>query len=112
MKTYCLALDLKDDPVLIEEYKQYHKPEKIWPAVVENIKSMGILSEEIYLIGTRLFMILQTTDDFSFQAKIAADHADPDMQKWEALMWKYQKPLPEALPGEKWVLMEKIFEIR
>jgi L-rhamnose mutarotase len=112
MKTYCLALDLKNDTALIDEYKQYHKQKNIWPAVVENIKSMGILSEEIYLIGTRLFMILQTTDDFSLQTKMAADQANPDMQKWEALMWKYQKPLPEALPGEKWVLMEKIFEIR
>jgi len=82
MKTYCLTLDLKTDPILIEEYKQYHKQENIWPAVVENIKDVGILSEEIYLIGNRLFMILQTTDDFSFQAKIAADHANPDMQKW------------------------------
>ncbi len=112
MKTYCLALDLQDDPSLIEEYKEYHKQENVWPEVVENIRSTGILSEEIYLIGTRLFMILQTTDEFSFQEKVAADHANPDMRKWEALMWKYQKPLPQALPGEKWVLMEKIFEIR
>lgn len=29
MKTYCFALDLKDEPKLINEYKAYH--EQIWP---------------------------------------------------------------------------------
>jgi L-rhamnose mutarotase len=57
-------------------------------------------------------MILYTTDDFSFEAKAAADRANPKMQDWEALMWKFQKPLPQARPGEKWILMEKIFEVR
>ena len=109
MKTYCLALDLHDDPDLIEQYKWYHRRENIWPEVVGNILSQGILSEAIYLAGTRLVMILQTTDEFSFGAKAASDQANPKMQEWEALMWKYQKPLPGARPGEKWVLMEEIF---
>jgi L-rhamnose mutarotase len=110
MKTYCLALDLVDDPELIEKYKWYHRPENIWPEVTSNILSQGVLSEEIYLTGTRMVMILHTTDDFSFEAKAASNRADSRMQEWEALMWKYQKPVPAAKPGEKWVLMEKIFE--
>lgn len=111
MKTYCLALDLKDDPALIEEYKRYHHPEMIWPEVTGNILNQGILREEIYLTGTRMVMILHTTDDFSFEAKATTDLANTKMQEWEALMWKYQKPLPGAKPGEKWILMEKIFEV-
>jgi L-rhamnose mutarotase len=111
MKTYCLTLDLKDDPQLIEEYKRYHRPENIWPEVTANIESQGILREEIYLAGTRMVMILHTTDEFSFAAKNAADLANPKMQEWEELMWKYQKAAPGAKPGEKWLLMEKIFEI-
>jgi L-rhamnose mutarotase len=111
MKTYCLTLDLQDDPKLIAEYKWYHRPENIWPEVVNGLRSHGILSEEIYLLGARLVMILQTTDDFSFAAKSLADVENPKMKEWEALMWKYQKPLPHARPGEKWVLMEKIFHI-
>ena len=112
MKTYCFALDLHDDPDLIEEYKRYHQPEHIWPSVLESIRGGGIISEEIYLTGNRLFMILQTTDDFSLESKMAADSSNPEMRKWEELMWKYQKPLPHSQPGEKWVRMEKIFEVR
>lgn len=111
MKTYCLALDLQDDPELIAEYKRYHERENIWPEVVANIKGQGILSEEIYLLGNRLVMVLHTTDDFSFEAKSATDQANPKMQAWEKLMWKFQRPMPQAKAGEKWVLMEKIFEL-
>jgi L-rhamnose mutarotase len=111
MRTHCLTLDLQDDPTMIAAYKWYHKQENIWPGVVANIKSVGVLKEEIYLLGTRLVMILQTADDFSFEVKAAPDGADPQMAKWEALMWKYQKPLPQARPGEKWLLMKGIFQV-
>jgi L-rhamnose mutarotase len=111
MKTYCFALDLQDDPGLIEKYRQYHTRECIWPEVLDRIRADGFISEEIYLTGNRLFMILQTTVDFSLEAKMIADSASPEMQKWEELMWKFPKPLPHAKPGEKWVRMEKIFEV-
>jgi L-rhamnose mutarotase len=111
MQIHCFALDLQDDPALIEEYKRYHRPDAIWPPVLRAICADSIISEEIYLAGNRLFMILHTTDDFSWKSKTAADAANADMQRWEALMWKYQKPLPFARPGQKWVPMEKIFEV-
>lgn len=111
MKTYCLLLDLQNDPELIEEYKRYHQPENIWPEVTANIKNQGILREEIYLAGTRLVMILHTTDDFTFEAKKASDLANSKMQEWETLMWKYQKPAPGTRSGEKWLLTDKIFEV-
>jgi L-rhamnose mutarotase len=111
MKTYCLTLDLHDDPALIEEYKRYHRREYIWPEVVDSILGHGILSEEIYLVGNHMVMILHTTDEFSLSSMAAADKANPKMQEWEALMWMYQKPVACAKPGEKWVSMEKIFEI-
>lgn len=111
MKTYCLALDLKDEPALIAEYKRWHQRGVIWPEVIDKIKDGGVISEEIFLLGTRLVMVLKTTDEFDLDAKSAALRADAKMQEWEALMWKYQEPVPEARPGEKWVLMEKIFEV-
>jgi L-rhamnose mutarotase len=111
MKTYCLTLDLHDDPRLIAEYKRYHTSQGFWPELVDHIRSEGILTEQIYLLGNRLVMILQTTDEFSFEAKAAADTANPRMQEWETLMWKYQKPLPHARHGEKWLRMEQIFEL-
>ena len=112
MKTYCFALDLHDDPDLIAEYRRYHEQEIIWPEVVDRIRNDGVISEEIYLTGNRLFMILRTSDEFCLQTKRVADGRSLRMQAWEELMWKYQKPLPHASPGEKWILMEKIFEVR
>ena len=112
MKTYCFALDLHDDPALIAEYKRWHQLDTIWPEVLEQVKVPGIVGEEIYLAGDRLFMILTTTDDFSLDAHSAVLAQSAVMQKWEELMWKYQKPLPFAKPGQKWVPMEKIFDAR
>lgn len=110
MKTWCLTLDLKDGPGLIEEYKRHHQ--QVWPEILDSIRNSGILEARIYLLGNRLVMTLETTDDFSFEAKGAADAANPKVQEWETLMWNYQKPLPQAKPGEKWLLMEQIWELQ
>jgi L-rhamnose mutarotase len=108
-RRYCLALDLKSDPRLIAEYKKYHR--EVWPEIKQSIRDAGIQEMEIYLLGTRLFMIIEAEDGFSFEAKALADGANSMVQDWEALMWKFQEPLPQAKPGEKWLLMEKIFTL-
>lgn len=108
-RRYCLTLDLRDDPKLIAEYKLYH--EKIWPEITQSIRASGIEDLEIYLLGTRLFMIMEVGEGFSFEAKAVADREDPKVREWEELMWKFQKPLPLAKPGEKWLLMERIFKL-
>jgi L-rhamnose mutarotase len=108
-RRYCLALDLKDDPQLIAEYKQYHA--KIWPEITASIKDAGIEDMEIYLLGTRMFMVMEVSEQFSFEAKARADRENPKLREWEELMWKFQKPLAEAKPGEKWLLMERIFQL-
>ena len=106
---YCLTLDLKDDAELIEQYKKYH--EDVWPEIKESILGSGITDMTIYLLANRLFMIMDVDESFSFEAKAAADAGNPKVQEWEALMWKYQEPLPLAKPGEKWMLVEKIFSL-
>lgn len=108
-KRYCLTLDLKDDPQLIAEYKRYHQ--KIWPEITRSIKDAGIEGMEIYLLGTRMFMVMEVNEKFSAEAKAKADRENPKVQEWEELMWKFQKPLPNTKSGEKWLLMEKIFEL-
>jgi L-rhamnose mutarotase len=108
MKRYCLALDLKDDPQLIADYEDHHK--KVWPEILKSIHDAGIIAMEIYRVGNRLFMIMEVNDTFSFEQKSKADSTNPKVQAWEELMWKYQQPLSVAKPGEKWILMEKIFE--
>jgi len=108
-RRHCLTLELKDDPQLIAEYKRYH--EKIWPEITQSIKDAGIHGLEIYLRGTRMFMILEVDEKFSFERKAEADRKNPKVQEWEKLMWKFQKALPEAQPGEKWLPMERIFKL-
>ena len=111
MKRYCLALDLVDDPVLIAEYKRWHQAENGWPEIRKSILDSGISGMEIYCIGNRLFMIMETDDDFDFEQKAAMDAVNPKVIEWEQLMDKFQQRLPWAKEGEKWVLMNKIFQL-
>lgn len=109
MNRYCLALDLKNDSKLIKEYEQYHK--QVWPEIIKGIKDSGIQVLDIYRTANRMFMIIEANDDFSFAKKSEMDAANPKVQEWEKLMWKFQQALPWAKPGEKWILMEKIFSL-
>ena len=109
MKRYCLALDLKDDPALIAEYEQWHG--KVWPEIVKSILDSGVTNLEIYRASNRLFMILEADDSFTFEQKAAMDAANSKVQEWETLMWKFQQALPGTPPGEKWTLMEKIYQL-
>lgn len=108
-RRFCLTLDLKNDSALIAEYRRYH--EKIWPEITESIKNSGIVDMEIYLLGTRMFMIMEVDESFSFEKKAKADERNPKVQEWEQLMWKFQQALPQSKPGEKWRLMERIYEL-
>jgi L-rhamnose mutarotase len=136
---YCLALDLQRDAALIAEYEQWHRG--IWPEIRASILEGGITEMEIYRLEDRLIMIMETVEGFNFEKKAAMDAANPAVQRWEELMWKYQvaiKPLEAARPkdnnetiagnapdskqdipgnepggrrGEKWRLMDKIFSL-
>lgn len=109
MKTYCLALDLKDDATLIDAYEKHHQ--QVWPEIISSIKNSGIDSMNIYRTGNRLFMIIQAVDDFSFEKKGEMDKSNPVVEKWETLMDQYQQRLPWAEKGVKWVLMDEIFTL-
>ena len=111
-RRYCLTLDLKDDPQLIAEYKRHHAPGKAWPEITKSIRDAGIEDMEIYLLGTRMFMIMEVNEHFSFEAKAKSDRLNPKVQEWEGLMGKFQQPLPKAGSDEKWCLMEKIFNLQ
>ena len=108
-RRFCLTLDLKNDPKLIAEYKRYH--EKIWPEITQSIRDAGIEDMEIYLLGTRMFMIVEVNEQFSFEAKAESDRTNPKVQEWEKLMGTFQQLLPGTKPGEKWLLMERVFKL-
>ena len=109
MRRFYLALDLKNDPQLIAEYKKQHQ--QIWPEVAASMKAAGIMDAEIYLAGTRMVMVLEVNEQFSLASKAKMDRENPKVQQWEELMWKFQQALPQATNGEKWLLMERIFKL-
>jgi len=111
MRRYCLALDLVDDANLIAEYEHWHKSENARPEITKSILDAGIINMEIYRTGNRLFMIMETTDAFSFEKKNAMDTANIKVRQWEEFVWSFQQPLPWAKAGEKWILMDKIFQL-
>lgn len=109
MKRYALALDLKEDEKLIQEYMEYHRA--VWPEILASIRGSGIHHMNIYRYSNRLFMLMETEDNFTFKRKAHMDATNPKVQEWERLMWTYQQAIPGSKPGEKWVLMEQIFSL-
>ena len=110
-KRYCYACDLKDDPKLIVDYIERHKPENIWPEITKSIRDAGIMDMQIYHIANRLFMIIETENTFNPQEKADMDAINKKVQAWETLMWKFQEALPVANPGQKWVEMNQIYKL-
>ena len=110
-KRYCQTLDLKDDPALINEYINRHSETNRWPEIVEGIRSVGILEMEIYLIGTRLFMIVETAEDFKWDIAFARLSTMPRQAEWEEYMAIFQVCDPGANSAEKWQLMDRIFSL-
>jgi L-rhamnose mutarotase len=108
-RRFCLTLDLKDAPGLIAEYKRYHQ--RVWPEITKSLKDAGVVDMEIYLLGTRMFMIMEVDSEFSFAKKAKMDLANPKVREWEELMGRFQNPLPNASPVERWQVMEKVFEL-
>ena len=111
MQRLCFALDLKDDPQLIAQYRKWHEPGGPPAAVTQSLREAGITSLEIYLCGNRLFMLLEADETFSMENKARADAANEDVRAWEQLMWKFQQSLPWAREGEKWVLAPRIYDL-
>ena len=109
MKRYCQTLELRDDPGLIEKYCEAHA--HVWPEIQAGIREVGILDMQIYRLGTRLFMIMDTVDDFDFVADNARLATLPRQAELEAYVAQFQGCDPSAPSTDKWRLMEKIFEL-
>lgn len=109
MQRFCLTLQLYPDPALIAEYIEYHR--EVWPAVLQSLHEAGVLDMQIYHHADQLFMLMETTDDFSFERKAAMDQANPKVMEWERQMAKYQIADPSTDASKRWQLMEKIFQL-
>lgn len=109
VKRYCRTMDLRNNPELIAEYKLRHSKEKIWPEILEGIRSVGILEMEIYILGTRLFMIVETPLDFDWDSAMEKLVVLPRQQEWEDYMSIFQCSEPRSTSSEKWQPMERMF---
>ncbi|WP_367915287.1 L-rhamnose mutarotase [Leadbetterella sp. DM7] len=109
MQKFALVLDLVNDPALIAEYEKYHR--EVWPEIIQSIRDSGIRHMDIYRFDSRLFMVMETEDDFSFEKKAEMDNLNPKVQEWEELMWKYQQALPGSPPGAKWLPAKLVFHM-
>jgi len=107
MSRLCFALDLVDDRNLIAEYLKMHKAGAVWPAVIDHIRAQGIESMEIWHRGDRLFMILETAEDFP--RAVEEGSLTADSARWELFMDRFQKRLRDASPGEKWSPLDRVF---
>lgn len=111
VKRYCQTLDLKDNSALIAEYKKRHSEGEAWREIIAGIRQVGILEMEIYLVGTRLFMIVETPLDFNWDEAMARLATLPRQQEWEDYMSEFQAAATGASSSEKWQLMERIFHL-
>ncbi|MDE6127508.1 MAG: L-rhamnose mutarotase [Muribaculaceae bacterium] len=107
VKRYCQTLDLRDDPALVEEYRRRH--EAVWPEILAGIREVGILDMDIYLLGTRAFMIVETALDFDWDSAMARLATLPRQQEWEDYMSVFQSAAPGLSSAEKWRPMERVF---
>jgi L-rhamnose mutarotase len=112
MQRLYFALDLRDDRTLIEEYEKWHRPNNVWPEIVESLRAAGISELEILRCGNRLIMVIEAPADFSVTTLAALETANPRVRAWEDLMWRFQLPLPFADVGQKWVPMKHVFSLR
>ncbi|KHK58365.1 L-fucose mutarotase [Ralstonia sp. A12] len=108
---YCLALDLKDDAALIAAYEAHHQ--RIWPEVARHLRKHGVIGMEIYRVGTRMVMLMDTDDAIYNADRMAeATSTDPKLIEWETLMWQFQAPTPWTPASQKWTPMTRIFDLQ
>jgi len=110
-KRYCKTLLLKDDSQLIEDYKKVHAPGAAWPEITQGMKDVGIVDMEIYLLGNRLFMIMDTVADFDHDKAMNELAGKPRQSEWEAYVSRFQLTSEDATADEKWQLMERIYKL-
>lgn len=110
-KRYCKTLSLKDDAQLIEDYKKVHSPGTAWPEITRGMREVGIVDMEIYIFGTRLFMIMDTVKDFDHDKAMAELALKPRQSEWETYVSRFQQSSAEATADEKWQLMERIYKL-
>lgn len=111
VKRYCQTMDITDNPEIIRKYREAHSQGHFWPVIGEGIRSVGILEMEIYILGNRLFMIVETPLDFDWDTAMAKMAKLPRQQEWEDFVGALQGFKPGQTSDEKWQMMERMFRL-
>ena len=112
VKRYCRTMQLREgDSKFIEDYRHAHSEGVIWKEIIDGIRQVGILEMEIYLLGTRLFMIVETPLDFEWEKAMAHLSTLPRQEECENYMAEFQLVKIGMSSAEKWQLMERIFHL-
>lgn len=111
VKRYCRTMELKNDSALIAEYEVRHSQPEVWPEVLEGMRQVGILEMEIYRWENKLFMIVETPEDFDWDAAMAKLATLPRQQEWEDYMSIFQQCKEGDTAEDKWKMMPRIFHI-
>ena len=109
VKRYCQTLSLRDNPESIEAYRKVHSKEEAWPEIRAGIREVGILEMEIYILGSKLFMIVETPLNFDCDTAMAKLATLPRQAEWEEYVAKFQQCAEGATSDEKWQMMERMF---
>ena len=111
VKRFCQTLDLKNNPQLIAMYRKAHSEEQAWPEILAGIREVGILEMEIYISGTKLFMIVETPLDFDWTEAMARLAKLPRQEEWEDYVSSFQNAQKGSKSSEKWQLVERMFHL-
>ena len=66
---------------------------------------------ELYILGTRLVMVVDAPDDFNWQEAMDQLATLPRQAEWEAFVAKLQGCRTDARSDEKWHMMERLFHL-
>ena len=111
MKAFGQTLNLKDDPEIIEKYKEHHR--NVWPEVEKALNEIGVTKMRIFLLGRKMFMYMETVDDFVAERDFPKYvEMDPKCKEWDDLMSTFQEKVPEAKEEELWALMEQVYDLK
>lgn len=110
MTRHMLAVDLKDDPAVVETYKEHHR--RVWPEVLRSLRAAGLADMQIYILGRRLVMLVDMKEGLDVRRVFAAHVAShARVAEWEALMKSMQQPAPGSAAGEWWAVMQPVFHL-
>ena len=97
---------LKVRPEFRDEYVRHHAA--VWPGVLAQLRRSNIRNYSIYLRDGILFAYFEYVGG-DFAADMRAMAADPETQRWWALMEPMQEKWPTARPDEWWSTMTEVF---